>query len=140
MDNVLLNSRWRPNCRAILGLIALAVQLFAGFAHHHDHSAHAGEARAAGLSSAIGSLLLAHAPDCEHEHDGSPTPDNGDEHDCGICLALTTLRAGHLPDAFRVPAPSNEGASLSPAFGGITAKSTSTRAHGARAPPRRVIA
>lgn len=128
----------RQNWLALLGLMALALQFIAGFAHHHAHAGsalhahHAGEAVAASASEAL-------SPGCDHagESDGAPAGDGdgGDEHACDICLALTALRTAQLPAASVVLPPTTSAQVFDAVLEGPAPLRPWLRAHGARAPP-----
>lgn len=137
----------RCNWRTLLGLMALAVQFVAGFAHHHhhvhvsgaEHIHHAQHVLHNGLvlrSFVPVQLAIDHA-----SRDGDHDPEGSDEnHTCDICLALAMLRNAGLPDTFAVISPSTVPLSVSAARANAATHTLAWRAHGARAPPRGLLA
>lgn len=131
---------WRQDWRALLGLLALAVQLIAGFAHHHFHHTHVdGEphshlAEDAHLADAVG-LSLADLPAfLDHRGHDTDHPHSDGDVACDICLALAALRTSRLPDSLTVFPPSTVTVSL--ALVRVRVPRTAVwRANGARAPP-----
>ena len=135
--------------RALLGLFALVLQLFAGFAHHHEDGAggvqHAYQASVAGHAGVLPLKSPSdHSSATEHDtqdgHDSRHDHDGDDEHACNICLALATLRTAQLPDPIAVLPPSTAGVSNAPVFASAATRHHGWRAHRARAPPCGLIA
>lgn len=135
----------RCDWRTLLGLMALAVQFVAGFAHHHHHVHASGAEHIRHAQHVIhnGLVLRSFLPvqdAIDHAtRDGDHDPEGDDDHACDICLALATLRNAGLADTFAVISPSTVPVSVSAVRANVATRTLVWRANGARAPPRGLL-